>query len=110
MNPPDVGPGLSRGRRRSYLRVAWWLGALLLLGFILYWGQGEERRALMAMEPAARATFFQRDFATFKSTCLGNPEGGLLADCRARARFLRLFPECDAACRDTVSRYGSGTR
>ncbi|ATB30136.1 hypothetical protein [Melittangium boletus] len=90
--------------------MVWWVVALLLLGLILYWGQGEERRALMAMNPAERAELFQRDFATFESMCLGTPESGLLADCRARARFLRLFPECDAACRGKVSRYGPGTR
>lgn len=106
MTPLEVAPGPWRGRRLPTL-VRWLvtLGLLGLLALLLYWTQGEERRTLRAMVPAERAELFERDFATFTSMCLGAPEPALLADCRARARFLGLFPECDASCRRALERY-----
>jgi hypothetical protein len=75
--------------------------ALLLLTWL--WQYGAERRAVLSLPPAERAAVFARELANFKTLCTSPAHADSLADqCRAKASFLREFPECDSACAQII--------
>jgi len=83
----------------------WWkdLLAMVALGAVLALLVGwlaSERRAVLAMEPAAREAVFREAWEGFQRLCVETREAALRARCREEARFLLLFPECQGACRE----------
>ncbi|WP_146209616.1 hypothetical protein [Vitiosangium sp. GDMCC 1.1324] len=106
--PPGEHETLSRPWRRE-LPVLVALG-LLLVTFVI-WALTAEQRALEAMEPPARAVLFDKTWQSFETLCLRGTDPRLLPSCREQARFLRLFPECQDACRERLAPFlPSGTR
>ena len=102
---------LTRSEWKVVVRVAVLGLSVLLLVAGLVWVLGAERRALLSMEPGRRAVLFQETLTSFETLCHEDPGGALTDTCRRQARFLGLFPECDAACHAEVSRYyGEATR
>jgi len=57
------------------------------------------------LAPPAREAFYRRTLQEVKGACTlpAAREGGLRDHCRRQAQFVRLFPECDAACWRTTA-------
>ena len=74
----------------------------LAVAAVAIWQSDEERREIRAMPAAERAAVFAKEWASLLEGC-SEPSPALVDHCRSEARFLALFPECDAACRDRVA-------
>jgi hypothetical protein len=71
-----------------------------LLALCLYlWHTGAERRQVEALSPAERAAAFTQGEARYRTLCGAQPSAALAPECARQARYLRLFPQCDASCR-----------
>ncbi|NPC73382.1 hypothetical protein HPP05_26890 [Corallococcus exiguus] len=90
-----VKGGLARSWRRD---LAGWL-LLWTLAAVAFASTLSDRRGLRGMPPGERAVLFQQTWEHFHTLCEGAHAGDFLSRCRDQARFLRDFPECDAACR-----------
>ncbi|MFM8408997.1 MAG: hypothetical protein ACKOCT_01875 [Alphaproteobacteria bacterium] len=75
----------------------------LAVAKVAIWQSGEERRAVRAMPVAERAILFEKEYAALVQGCT-EPPPALLDHCRSAARFVDLFPECGAACREHTAR------
>jgi cytochrome b pre-mRNA-processing protein 3 len=64
-----------------------------------------ERRLLEDMPPTQRAALLRSELETFRLRCAPEVAHRSELDCRARAREVLRFPECDAACRAAVEPY-----
>jgi hypothetical protein len=86
-----------------------WALGLIALGLLLAvysWRSGAERRALLRLPEAERRETLARELETLTALCAGGRNAAELAElCRERAEFIRDFPECDEACRQTIGRY-----
>lgn len=82
----------------------------LLLVALLLWSLTAERRALINMEPQARARLFQEESESFHHLCQEPIQPALSAHCRQKARFLGLFPECGPECQQELSFFMHSTR
>ncbi len=84
--------------------LAWRIGAVLvvaLLGAILLWSMGAEKRAIVRMDPVQRRAVYENAFGELKRLCGSGPRDDALEDrCRAQIQFVLKFPECDAACQE----------
>lgn len=69
-----------------------------------------ERFAVRELPPAERRETYERELASFRSLCSGDVGGELASHCEERARLLRAFPECDAACLGVVQAFESARR
>lgn len=95
---PAVSPNAGCGRLATRLA----LGTALLAGTLLWlWMLTAERRAVRSLPPERRAAVYAGRLRAFEVTC-EPPRAGLEGRCRDEARFLELFPECDARCRRLV--------
>jgi hypothetical protein len=97
---------------RSAMR---WMAIVLIAAAAWFWWQGAERRALLALPPAARQAVYHRELENFERLCTQNPSDSLADECRHRAWVLSWLPECDASCRAMIGRViplhqGSGDR
>ncbi len=87
--------------RKPWLIRAAVLGAIAVacLGVWL-WVHSSEDGAVRAMAPAQREALFKEAWKEQRMRC---PKSAELSDtpeqCRQRAEFLLLFPQCDEACR-----------
>jgi hypothetical protein len=64
-----------------------------------------ERRLLEELPPPQRAALLRSELEAFRLRCAPGVAHRSDLDCRARARAVLRFPECDAACRATVEPY-----
>ncbi|MCP3099259.1 hypothetical protein LZ198_10290 [Myxococcus sp. K15C18031901] len=94
--PPAAPGGLARPYWKDLLAmVALGCALALVVGWL-----ASERRAVMSLEPAARAAVFRESWEGFQRLCVKTREPALVPRCREEARFLLLFPECQDTCRE----------
>ncbi len=102
-------PASPQGSRQAPPRkrpgdLAWRIGAILvvaLLGAVLLWSMGAEKRAIARMDPAERRAVYENAYGELKRLCGSGPRDDALEDrCRAQIQFVLKFPECDAACQE----------
>ncbi|QSQ21251.1 hypothetical protein JY651_39665 [Pyxidicoccus parkwayensis] len=96
--PLDEEAEVARGPSR--LRWALVLSALVLAGVLLAvagWLESEQR-AILSLEPSARAALFQETWEGFEQLCVEGPRDAFVERCREQAHFLQLFPECKGTC------------
>lgn len=107
MQPSVRQPGA--GARRAYWR-SFGIGAtgtLAALALIVLWilTPSRERDAIVKLPASERRALYERTRQTLESTCeTARERTGLDDYCRAQARFLVEFPECDAACLTLTAR------
>ncbi|MBF5045246.1 hypothetical protein FGE12_22770 [Aggregicoccus sp. 17bor-14] len=108
MNSPHVSPRRviqpvlserSMGPRLGRMGVALLL-LVLFGGFFLLWQTRGEQRAVGTLTPAQRTAVFQEALGRYKVLCKDGGTPAVRAECTEQARYLRLFPECDGACKD----------
>ncbi|TQF16642.1 hypothetical protein FJV41_07420 [Myxococcus llanfairpwllgwyngyllgogerychwyrndrobwllllantysiliogogogochensis] len=102
-------------REPATLARPWWKDLLwvLALGGALATMVGwlaSERRAVLSLEPDARAAVFDDAWAGFQRLCSTPMHTGLVPRCREQARFLLLFPECQGACQEQARLHGRALR
>ena len=111
-HPPTLVPhkgtllDSTAGRRASTARS---LGPILFVGVItliagLAVGQWRSATSLRDIPEVVRVAQYRRALADAEETCTRPEaaEGPLRGHCVDQARFLILFPECDAHCRSVV--------
>jgi hypothetical protein len=76
------------------------VAAVLLVVGLQRHAEREQRRAVMALAPAARVALVDRTLRNLETLCL---DAALARQCEAEARLLLLVPECDASCRQTAA-------
>ena len=76
---------------------------VLAVAAVAIWQSGEDRRALRAMPPEERSAAFRKEWASLLEGCT-DPPPALREHCVAEARFVELFPECGADCRERTRR------
>ncbi|WP_044278278.1 hypothetical protein [Myxococcus stipitatus] len=97
------------------LASPWWkdLVRVFLLGgamaAVVGW-LASERRAVLSLEPEARAAAFQEEWAGFQRLCAGPTHQGFVPRCREQARFLLNFPECQGDCQELARLHGRALR
>jgi|GEM_PF-6878684 len=108
-------PDSSTGPESLSLARPWWKDLLWMLGLgvalaaMVGW-LASERRAVLTLEPEARAAVFDDAWAGFQRLCSAPLHTGLVPRCREQARFLLLFPECQGACLEQARVHGRALR
>jgi hypothetical protein len=79
------------------------MGAFLLLlvlavGLSLLWGARSEQQVVSGLPAPQRALAYQEALQRYGVLCREGAAPVLRTECAQQAHFLRLFPECDAAC------------
>ncbi len=93
---PQVAPPLPPRRRPVFALV---IGAMALAAAVVIGERWSTVAQIRAMSGAERSRIFARAFDDLQTACAAAPVGSLLTDhCRQQARFVTLFPECDARC------------
>ena len=99
---PQAAPPAPKRRRPAEL--GWRIAAVLvvaLLGAVLVWSMGAEKRAIARMDPVQRRAVYENAFGELKRLCGSGPRDDALEQrCREQIRFVLEFPECDAACQE----------
>lgn len=108
VRPSNPGAGFDVGSLAGRVSLA--LIALAVVA-VAIWQSGEERRAVRAMPEPERSTVFEKEWAALVEGCT-EPPSALRDHCIAEARFVELFPECGADCRERTRRLTAslGTR
>jgi hypothetical protein len=79
--------------------IATSIGVGLVLVGVWTWNQTAEQRAIRHLPPAERQALYDRTLQTLRDPCgMSRNANGLGSFCRAQAKFILEFPECDAAC------------
>ena len=79
---------------------------LLLLGVGLFflWHSRDERTAVTSLAPAQRALVFREALERYRVLCREEGARAVETECAQQAHYLRLFPECDAACQSLTDK------
>jgi hypothetical protein len=102
ITPASIGAGERPGPK---WKVALTLLALLVLaGLYVLWHSQAESRTVAGLAPAQRAAVYQEALGRYRVVCRGDESTALRTECGRQARFLRLFPECDEACRQLTEK------
>jgi hypothetical protein len=72
---------------------------LLLVGLFFLWRSQGEHQAVGSLPAAQRAAVFSEALERYRVLCRAEESSALKSECAQQAHYLRLFPECDAACR-----------
>lgn len=84
--------------RKLLVAVALVLMAVAVFAFWA-WRSGAEERAIASLPSDQRAELFRRELASFTMLCGQGPRDDELQDqCKEKAKFILVFPECDGAC------------
>ncbi|HLK92141.1 MAG TPA: hypothetical protein VKZ18_19770 [Polyangia bacterium] len=99
--PTTVAPGPVRSPRGVAAAIS---GGLLFVAIVAL-SQLDLGGKIRDLPPAARGDVFRRSLDDVQASCtLASARDGLLREhCLAQARFVLLFPECDAHCRALAS-------
>ena len=106
---PATPPGSLQPGRRPVLSGPLWktLAGLAVIVFlavaVALWNSSAERRSIAALPDAQRAQAFAEGLARFRTLCGTPSTEDLGPECRRQARYLRLYPECDARCQDLTA-------
>jgi hypothetical protein len=93
---PFLGPALVR-------QLGVW--AISALAYLLLFGDRWGTRTTVAhLATAKRQALYEARMEAFRLQCVPLEEA-LATQCRRDAEFLRLFPECDGACRLLLSTF-----
>ena len=90
--------------RRSVLYLVGYLLIMAaVLGYVLWERQGR-RRMVEELEPSDRSAVFESTMQSFEKLCVRRGSKGFGSYCAGQREFLRLFPECNQACRELLAK------
>lgn len=97
---------LSEARSTEVSLIAAMVGAFLLALVAMFMIATNEYRPVDRINADRRVAIFARAYKDISETCLAADAHvePLRQHCLDQASFVRMFPECDAACRETTRR------
>ena len=97
----------SDSQRTALYLLGYLLMVAAILGSVLWDHQGR-RRMVEELDPGDRQVVFESTMQSFDKLCTGREATRFETYCAGQREFLKLFPECNQTCRDTLTQAEPG--